>query len=305
MAEAMFHMKHAANPGKRGARRGLERGKPALARGKGDFWRACANLLLGTLLAAAAPLSAQGEEQPAAPPSGPEAGTVIFTDQENRTAGGSEVERSFSYSWPAEVAAVPALVRRFTAERSRMLADQKADFTEGLSYADAEGCFGCNRDLARDWSVVADTPRFLVLSGSVYVYSGGAHGNTGFEALVWHRQARKAFDSKRMFTSAAALQAALGEPWCAGLKTERAERLGEEASAVMGEDDIFPCPPIADLQLYPVSSDGKLFDRIELLAGQYVAGSYAEGVYEVTLPVTPAVLAAVRPRYKAAFVAAK
>lgn len=257
-------------------------------------------LVLSACFAAAA--AAQDEpEAEVLPP-----GTVTFKDAETRTVAGSEVTREFSYTWPAEATAVPALVRRFTAERADMLAEQKADFSEGFSFADAEGCFGCNRDLARDWSVIADTPRFLVLQGSNYVYSGGAHGNTNFEALVWDRSAKKAFDPKNMFRSKAALQAALGAPWCAALKAERAERLGEEASAIMDEDDgIFPCPPIADLAVLPASSDGQRFDRIELIAAPYVAGSYAEGVYEVTLPVTPAVLAAIKPRYKTAFVAPK
>lgn len=255
--------------------------------------------LIGLLLLAV-PAAPQEPAPETLPP-----GTVLFTDSETRTASGSDVARVFRYTWPAEVAAVPALVRRFTAERADLLADQKTDFAEGLKWADPEGCFGCNRDLSREWSVTADTPRFMVLSGSLYIYSGGAHGNTGFEVLVWDRKAKKAFDSRRLFRSKAALQAALGEGWCAGLKAERRARMGEEASATIEEDGIFPCPPIADLQIYPASSDGQRFDRIDLLAGQYVAGSYAEGVYEVTLPVTPAVLAAVKPRYRAAFVAAK
>lgn len=266
-------------------------------------WRAAAGaLLLAATLASAAPASAQEED--AAPPP-PPPGTVTFTDNETRTVAGSEIARDFSYNWPAEVAAVPALVRRFTADRAEMLAEQKVDFSEGLSFAEPDGCFGCNRDLARDWSVIADTPRFLVLQGSTYVYSGGAHGNTGFDALVWDRKTRKVFDSKSMFRSEASLQAALGAPWCAALKAERAELLGEEASAIMDDDDIFPCPPIADLQIYPAASDGQRFDRIQLVAAPYVAGSYSEGEYEVTLPVTPAVLAAIKPRYKAAFVAPK
>ena len=262
-------------------------------------FRAAAGALLLTL-AATAPLAAQDEE-PAPPP----LGTVIFSDTETRTLAGSEVSRDFTYSWPAEVAAVPALVRRFTAEREKILSEQKDDFREGLSYADAEGCFGCNRSLEKTWAVAARTPRFLVLSASTYLYSGGAHGNTGFAALVWDRKTGKAFDPRRMFTGNAALQTALGAPWCAALKAERAERLGEEASAMIEDDGIFPCPPIADLVVLPASSDGQRFDRIELIAAPYVAGSYAEGVYEVTLPVTPAVIAAVKPRYRAAFVAAK
>lgn len=256
-------------------------------------------LLLALTLAGTAPLAAQDEE--ALPPPG----TVAFNDTETRTVAGSEVSRDFSYSWPAEVAAVPVLGRRFTAERTKILAEQKDDFREGLSYADAEGCFGCNRALDKSWAVAAQTPRFLVLSATTYIYSGGAHGNTGFEALVWDRKAGKAFDPRRMFAGNAALQTALGQAWCTSLKAERAERLGEEASAMIEDDGIFPCPPVADLVVLPASSDGQRFDRIELIAAPYVAGSYAEGAYEVTLPVTPAVLAAVKPRYRAAFVAAK
>jgi hypothetical protein len=53
------------------------------------------------------------------------------------------------------------------------------------------------------------------------------------------------------------------------------------------------------------SSDKQRFNRIGLIAAPYVAGSYAEGPYEITLPVTPAVLAAVKPEYKAAFATPK
>lgn len=303
MAAAMFHMKHRASMDQGGSGGGLEGGKAHANPLKARFWRIGAKLLLGMALTAAAPLSAQSEAQPLPPPLPPR--IVTFTDADTRTVGSSEVSRNFSYSWPAEVAAIPALVRRFTAERAKLLSEQKADFAEGLSFADAEGCVGCNRDISHDWSVIANTPRFLVLSGGTYVYSGGAHGNTTFEALVWDRKAKKALDPSRMFRSRDALQAALGEPWCARLKTERARRLGEEAGAAAEEDSLFPCPPIADLSVLPATSNGEQFDRIMLIAAPYVAGSYAEGVYAVTVPLTPEVLAAVGPRYKAAFVLPK
>jgi hypothetical protein len=289
----MFHVKH----------------HPATDESASAWRRLYNGMGVAALLLAAALLAPRVAAQDGAEAGGEPAdlppGTVQFSDTETRTVAGSDVARDFTYLWPAEVAAVPALVRRFTAERAEMLAAQKADFAEGFQWADAEGCFGCNRSIDRRWEVIADVPRFLVLSGSLYIYSGGAHGNTGFEALVWDRKAMKAFDSRRLFRSRAALQAALGEGWCAGLKAERNARLGEEASAVMDADDIFPCPPVADLQIFPASSDGQRFDRIDLLAAPYVAGSYAEGIYEVTLPVTPEVLAAVKPRYREAFMLAK
>ena len=49
------------------------------------------------------------------------------------------------------------------------------------------------------------------------------------------------------------------------------------------------------------SSNKQTFDRIGILVAPYEAGPYAEGDYEVTLPVTQAVLAAVKPEYRAAF----
>ena len=60
------------------------------------------------------------------------------------------------------------------------------------------------------------------------------------------------------------------------------------------------------LAIYPItlllgSARGGRIDRIGLLADPYVAGSYAEGTYEVTLPVTPAIVRAVKPAYRTAF----
>ena len=62
-------------------------------------------------------------------------------------------------------------------------------------------------------------------------------------------------------------------------------------------------PPLQRLPGQP--GETRRFDRIGLLAAPYVAGAYAEGSYEVTLPVTPKVLAAVKPEYKAAFALGK
>jgi hypothetical protein len=53
------------------------------------------------------------------------------------------------------------------------------------------------------------------------------------------------------------------------------------------------------------SGDRQHFTRIGILIGPYEAGPYAEGDYEITLPVTPEVLAAVKPEYRADFAAAR
>jgi hypothetical protein len=264
-------------------------------------------MLAALLLAAcSSPEEIAAETGIAAPPAPPAAlapptptpGKVDFTDN----AAEGEAKRDFAYSWPAKASAIPELAARFTAERDTLLAEQKAEWAASLKDFAGEDCVACvNRDYQKGWEVVADLPRFLSLSSSSYEYSGGAHGNSWTGALVWDRETKTAFDPKTMFRSEAALQEALGASWCKALKAERQKRLGPDYS----DDGFFQCPPIADLAVLVGSSDGKAFNRIGLIADPYVAGSYAEGGYELTFPVTAAVLAAVKPEYKAAFAPGK
>ena len=299
----MFHMKQRARPGKRGSKGGLERSSAAPGRTGACLIRVNAAAVLGLLLAGcSAPdaaasqtaIAAPAAPTPPAPPPQPEPGVEAFTDNAEQ----GEAKRDFSYSWPAAISAVPALTQRFTAERDQLLAEQKAEWADALrEFADSD-CGGCMmRAFEKDWQIVADLPRFLSLSASFYAYTGGAHGNGAYDALVWDREAQVAIDPKAMFRSPEALQSALGVAWCKALKAERQERMGDDYS----DDGFFQCPPIADLTVLVGSSDGKAFNRIGLLAAPYVAGSYAEGTYEATLPVTAAVIAAVKPEYAAAF----
>jgi hypothetical protein len=223
-------------------------------------------------------------------------GATSFEDNAEQDGG----SREFAYGWPAAVSAIPALAARLKGERDSALAEQKAEWQDSLREFAGEDCVSCtSRGYSKEWKVVADLPRYLSLSADMYLYTGGAHGNSAFEALVWDREAGAALDPKAMFRSEAAMQDALGAVWCKALKEERGKRLGAEyAVENLG---VFGCPPIADLTLLVGSSDAKAFNCIGLIAAPYVAGAYAEGPYEVTLPVTPAVLAAVKPEYKAGF----
>lgn len=230
----------------------------------------------------------------AATPPAPAAQKVEFTDNEAK----GEATREFAYAWPAAVSAIPELVKTFTAERDKLLVGQKADWQESLKEFAGEDCGGCMmRDQQTTWQVVADTPRFLSLSRAFYEYSGGAHGNGGTGGLVWDREAKKSIEPEAFFTSQNALQDMLGPRFCKLLKAERAKRLGED----VGDDSIFPCPPVKELTVLLGSKSKTHFDRIGLIADAYVAGSYAEGQYEFTIPVTDALLKAVKPEYRAAF----
>ena len=283
-AHEMFHVKHRRNDNDCTMRRQRLRTGAMLA----------ALLLAGCSApedAARATATAEAGADAEAPA---KAAAMAFEDNAEQDDG----KREFAYAWPAAVSAIPALAARFTAERDKALAEQKADWDAALKEFPGEDCVSCkNLSFSKEWKVVADLPRWLSLSADMYFYTGGAHGNSGFDALVWDREAGAALDPAAMFTSEAALQDALGEAWCAALATQKKKRLGADYSA----DGFFSCPPIADLAVLPGSAGRQAFDRIGLIAAPYVAGAYAEGPYEVTLPVTPAVLEAVKPEYRAAF----
>lgn len=317
MRSAMFRVKHRPTAGKRGSNRGQDGSGRGLGGASGGLKVAALALCTALLAACSSPedvaekplvgnaststsTTASGNAATAtATATGASApGAVTFEDNASK----GEAAREFAYGWPAEASAIPALAARFTAERARLLAEQKSEWDDVVrEYADQD-CIACvNRSFDKTWEVVANLPRFLSLSADFYDYSGGAHGNSGHDALVWDREAGAALDPLALFRSQAALQDALGGPWCKALKAERMKRLGADYS----DDSIFACPPIADLTVLLGSSDKRTFNRIGLLAAPYVAGSYVEGTYEVTFPVTPQVLAAVKPTYKSAFALTK
>lgn len=226
------------------------------------------------------------------------AGAEPVAFEDNAEGGGGA--REFAYGWPAQVSAIPALTAMLTAQRDAALTAQKSEWEAALTEFAGEDCASCtSRGFGKQWQVVADLPRFLSLSAESFVYSGGAHGNSDFDALMWDREEARAFAPAEMFVSTAALDAAVRQEYCAALEDERRERRGEYYTA---NDDVFgDCPGVEELTVLAGSSNGRQFDRLGLLAAPYVAGAYAEGPYEVTLPVTAQIIAAVRTEYRGAF----
>ncbi len=219
---------------------------------------------------------------------------MAFEDNAEQDGG----SRDFAYGWPRQVSAIEQLATLLDAERQQALDHQKGHWQQSLTDFGDEDCVACKTlAYSKEWKVVANIDRFLSLSGDIYEYGGGAHGNYWFDALVWDRTANAALNPREMFTSNEALWQALEQPYCAALDEERAKRRdGFDTGGFFAA-----CPGLEELTLLVGSSDGERFDRLGLLAAPYVAGPYAEGAYEVTLPISEEALAAVKPDYQAAF----
>lgn len=238
--------------------------------------------------------------------SGPEASaTASASDAKGVSIEIKNKLMDFDYSYPAEAAAIPDLKAWLDSD----IAEQKASTEQGSRDELAEKkkdpeYFAHTYAHSSDWQVVTNLPGWLSLSAQRWEYTGGAHGNPWSEGLLWDRAANKRRNALDLFTSKAALSAAIRTPFCADLDKQRAEKRGEEIDRSSG-DSFDECIDPVDSTIILGSGDKQHFTRIGVLVDPYEAGSYAEGNYEVTVPVTPAVLKAVKPEYRALFVLAK
>lgn len=206
----------------------------------------------------------------------------------------------FTYAIPPQAAAIPALRSRLMADRAAQHAKVRREAAASAAEARRGGFPVRKFEYLQTWQVVTSLPDWLSLSAAYYSYTGGAHGMSWTGAMLWDRKAAKPRNPLDLFTSRAALSRAIRAPFCAALNRQRAEKRGETInpnSTAMFEDCIDPLKQTVLLG----SKSKRVFDRIGILVAPYEAGPYAEGQYEVTLPVTPAVLAAVRPQYRASF----
>lgn len=218
-----------------------------------------------------------------------------------RTAEKDGGNWQFEYSWPRAVSAQSELSKQLAAERDKALVEEKAGWERQVAEMEGQGdCGGCRgSSYGKEWQVVADLPGWLSLSANLSSYSGGAHGMYGMQSLVWDKAKKVSMDGVALFQSPAALQKALGASLCDALNKERVTKGTEPITA---EGAFFPaCPPLDEATVLVGSSDRKTFDRITVYYGPYVAGSYAEGAYELDFPMTTAMVAAVKPEYRGAF----
>jgi len=203
---------------------------------------------------------------------------------------------NFEYSYPAAAAAIPGVrdaLEEDLASRRAYLADiaretRKASRTDDFPFSPL--------DLEMGWDVVTENASWLSLSAAFSTYTGGAHPNHGFDAMLWDKRAGKLRDPLELFASDKAFVAAVQPEFCKALDRERAER--REGEDMDGFDE---CVDPTETIVILGSSNHRTFDRIGFLIAPYIAGPYVEGSYEVTLPVTQAVLAKVKPEFRDSF----
>lgn len=206
----------------------------------------------------------------------------------------------FVYAWPAQASAVREIAEKFRKEMTAGRADALKMAREDRAAAQGAGFPFHAHSLETRWTVTADTPRFLALQSTTYSYTGGAHGMTAYDDLLWDRARQRETSMEAVMTSPASFAAAIRDRFCAGLDKARAKKRG--APVTRGDDPFSKCIDPMKEVLVPTSKDGKLIDGVTVVIAPYSAGPYAEGSYEVPLPVDAAMRNAIKTEYQDAFV---
>lgn len=210
----------------------------------------------------------------------------------------------FEYAYPAAAGAIPALKAKLDADLAAQRAELVAEAKEGADDA-KQGDYPYHpHSRMMDWKVVTDLPNWLSMSTIVSTFEGGAHPNYVYDAMLWDKTANRQRDALDLFTSKKALSDAIGKAFCDAIDRQRTKKRGEPIARASGEMFTNCLDPV-DYTVILGSAGRQGFDRIGILVPPYEAGPYAEGSYEVTLPITGKVLALVKPEYRASFVVAR
>jgi Deacetylase PdaC len=223
--------------------------------------------------------------------------TIDFKDK------GPGYEADFTY--PAHLKSIPALNNYMKKEQADLFQETKAaakDVEELISERIKSGDNMAVIDRQQNWQTIANLPGYVSLSVSWYTYDGGAHGLYGTGAKIWDKKAGKAVDPISLFVSKKAFDAEIQTRFCDKLDSERSSRRdGEKVDRSKADDWTQACPTPSDYVVLIGSSNGKTFDRMAVYVGPYGAGPYSEGAYEIDMPMTAKLVAAVKPQYRNAF----
>jgi hypothetical protein len=200
-------------------------------------------------------------------------------------------ELDFLWRAPPELAEAPTLLGTLRAQALATAEEMQAGAIEDLKLRPADAP-KISHFFVEDWTVAADTPALLNVRADISMYTGGAHPNHGFAVKYWDKAERHEISFSDLFTDWTAAEKLLTPAYCTALDAERVSRRGAIENGSF--DD---CPPLGDQPVALMSWPGQDISGFRVLLAPYVAGPYAEGDFEIDVPLTDALHALIKPSY--------
>lgn len=210
-------------------------------------------------------------------------------------------------AWPAEVSAFPTLERLIRAPAEKAQVDYAKEAAEDKAEREKQGFPWVGAyQYSVDVTVAGDTPRLLSLAREWSEFTGGAHPNHGTEGILWDRKEWRRLTADELFSGGEPAFAALvSGAYCTALDRQRAEKRGSEMQIREADSPFNQCPKLSELAIIPQGPKGGALGKLLFHADPYVAGPYSESDYDVELPVSAAMIAAMKPEFRASFAASQ
>lgn len=183
---------------------------------------------------------------------------------------------------PEAVKSQPDLHARLYAAAVRDL----RQFTEGAQadrseFGDDSGIPAYSKDVTLN--AAAETGKLLSLRQTSYEFTGGAHPNTTYGAVLWDKALKRDVTAATLFRAGADLSP-LDRALCEAINRAKKAR-GSDEPVTLGGDNGFSCPKAAATAfvLAPSKTPGKA-GGLTFLINPYQVAAYAVGPFEITLP---------------------
>ena len=120
---------------------------------------------------------------------------------------------AFAYAYPEAAGKIPGIRHALDTELEKSRAELTSESNNDEAAARKDGYPYRAHESRTTWKVVTSLPDWLSLSAQVYVFSGGAHGMTAFDTLVWDKRAGARLAPIDLFTSKDAFRTVTRAPF--------------------------------------------------------------------------------------------
>ena len=187
---------------------------------------------------------------------------------------------------------LPEAIKRQTDLHARLYAEEVRglrQFAEGAQGELTEAGADTDRPKYEKTITVTaalETGKLFSLKRVDFDYSGGAHPNTLTSGILWDKALKRRLSLADLFRKNADLTI-LDQALCSAINAAKRARVPDSVSIPLGGPPGASCPRAADTAfvLAPGTVNGKAAGLIFFI-GAYQVGPYAEGGYEIAIPVT-------------------
>ena len=187
---------------------------------------------------------------------------------------------------------LPDTIRRQTDLHARVYAEEVRglrQFVEGAQGELTEAGADTDRPKYEKTITVTtalETGKLVSLKRVDFDYSGGAHPNTLTSGILWDKALKRRLGLTDLFRKNTDL-AILDQALCSAINAAKRARVPDSVSVPLNGRPGNSCPRAADTAfvLAPGTVNGKAAGLIFFI-GAYQVGPYAEGAYEIAIPVT-------------------